>query len=77
MSITAAEHEIDMIEKTLLHLGIREDCTRETVYFADIYFSRLYYYNKRVWFYLREYTEIFPRNKIHKRNVITLEERVK
>lgn len=31
MSITAAEHEIDMIEKTLLHVGIREDCTRKSI----------------------------------------------
>lgn len=32
MSITAAEHEIDMIEKTLLHVGIREDCTWKSIF---------------------------------------------
>lgn len=31
MSITAAEHEIDMIEKKLLHVGIREDCTWKSI----------------------------------------------
>lgn len=31
MSITAAEHDIEMIEKTLLHVGIREDYTRKSI----------------------------------------------